>query len=635
MNQTANNPPPLAPILEFLRRHAPFDQMAPAHLEYLAKRLKLGFYARGEAVTRPDDGPANRFFIIKQGRIRGEVGGDAPTDEGAWELVTGESFPIGALLSRRPVRTVNRAVEDTFCFELDREEFDKLLVQSPVFHDFCTRRLANLLDNALRSVQASSATRMSEDTSLGTPIRNLLQRAPISCGPESLVGDALALMDREHVGSIIVVDERQAPVGVFTLHDVLSRVALPQRSPDTPLHEVMTPQPLALAPEARAYEAALLMAQHSVSHICVVAAGRLVGVVSERDLFSLQRVGLVSVSRAIARAESIEALAASGRDVHRLVEQMLAQGASVDQITEIITTLNDNLTRRAIILVLTETGKPAVPFTWIAFGSEGRREQTLKTDQDNGILFAVPPGKSAAAVRAELLPVAKRVNEALAQVGFPLCPGNVMASNPECCLSQDEWQARFSRWIDQGTPQHLLNASIYFDFRTIYGDEQPVERLREWMLRHVAPNSRFRRQMAENAMRNRPPLGLFGDIKVSSGGKHPHTIDLKGQGLAPFVDAARITALADGIGTTNTVQRLRVAAARNDLNPADVESWSESYHFIQLLRVRVHRRQAEQGLPLSNHVDPESLSELDRRILKEAFRQARKLQAKIALEYQL
>ena len=609
--------------------------MAPAHLEYLAKRLKLGFYARGQAVTRPEDGPANRFFIIKQGRVRGEIGGDQPDDEGAWELVTGESFPIGALLSRRPVRTINRAVEDTFCFELEREEFDTLLGQSPLFHDFCTRRLANLLDHALRSAQATSATRVSEDGSLGTPLGSLIQRPPIACQPDQPVGDGLVLMECEHIGSIIVVDRQQTPIGVFTLHDVLSRVALPQRDPATPIAEVMTASPLTLGPDARAYEAALLMAQHGFGHICVVDRGRLIGVVSERDLFSLQRVGLVSLSRAIARADTLDTLRGVSANIHRLAEQMLAQGASVGQITEIITTLNDSVTRRAIVLVLTETGKPPTPFNWLAFGSEGRGEQTLKIDQDNGILFHLPAGKSAAEVRAELLPIGARINQALAQVGFPLCPRNVMAGNPAYCLSVGEWKQRFGNWIDESTQQNTLNAAGYFDFRNLYGEAEAVEELRNWVLKQTGAGSRLCRQMTENTLRHRPPLGLFGDIKVSSGGQHPHTIDLKQQGLAPFVDAARLIALANGLAETNTVKRLRAAAALKVLPAADAEAWADSFHFIQLLRVRVHQRQAEQGAALSNHVDPDSLNEWDRRILKEAFRQARKLQSRIALDYPL
>lgn len=634
LEQSLNNLSP-ASILEFLQRHAPFALMDPAHLDYLARHLKLGFYARGEAITRPEDGPANRFFIIKQGRVRGELGKDEAGDEGAWELVAGESFPIGALLSRRPVRTINRAMEDCFCFELEREDFDKLLQQSPVFHDFCTRRIASLLDNALRSVQANSATRVSENTSLSTPLQSLIRRAPISCTADTPVGDALAIMHREHIGSMVVTDDTQMPIGMFTLHDVLSRIALPQRDPATPIREVMSPEPLWLPPEARAYEAALMMAQHGFGHVCVVRDGRLQGVVSERDLFSLQRIGLVSLSRSIGRAETIEQLAQLTGQVHRLVEQMLAQGASVDQITEIITTLNDHMTQRVIRLVLPDTDTPVADFTWLAFGSEGRREQTLKTDQDNGILFRTPANKTPDEVRTDLLPIAKRINDALATIGFPLCPGNVMASNPECCLSVEEWQRRFARWIDQGTPQHLLNATIFFDFRPIHGDAAPVEELRNWLFKQIEPNSRFRRQMAANALRNRPPLGLFGELKVSGGGKQPKGINLKFEGLTPFVDAARITALANGVAATNTVERLRESARIGALNPADVAAWVDAYHFIQLLRVRIHRRQAEQGEELSNIVDPDTLNELDRRILKEAFRQARKLQAKLALDYQL
>ncbi|MGE0080841.1 MAG: DUF294 nucleotidyltransferase-like domain-containing protein [Thiohalomonadaceae bacterium] len=624
----------LSPTLEFLRRHAPFDQMAPAHLEYMAKRLKLGFYARNEVIVGPGDGPADRFYIIKQGRVHGEAADGAEMEEGAFELVSGECFPVGALLSRRPVRLIERAVEDTFCFELEREDFDYLLNRSAVFHDFCTRRIASLLDSALRSAQANSATRVSEDA-LSSPLQALLRRAPVACDPDTSLHQALHRMHQEHVGSIVVVDGNKRPVGVFTLHDVLARVALPQKDLATAIREVMTPNPYTLPATSLAYEAALLMTQHGFGHICVVDEGRLVGVLSESDLFSLQRVGLVSLSRAISEARSVDALARLELDVHRLIEQMLAQGASVAQLTQIISALNDTITRRILELVQGEMGRPSVPFTWLSFGSEGRFEQTLRTDQDNGILFITPAGRTPADVREELLPLARRVNEALDACGFPLCKGNIMASNPECCLSLEEWQARFSRWIDQGTPEHLLKSTIFFDFRALYGDPAPAEQLRSWLTERVVQNSRFRRQMAQNALRNRPPLGLFRDFVVASGGKHPNTIDLKIQGVTPFVDAARLIAFTARVSETNTVARLRAAAERGAVNSVDVASWAESYHYIQLLRMRTHRRHAEQGQALSNHVDPDTLNELDRRILKEAFRQARKLQAKIALEYQL
>ncbi len=628
MNQT-----PLTPIIDFLRQHAPFDQMNEAHLEYLAKRLRLVFCAEGEAITSPEQGQANTFYIIKQGRVRAET--ERGRADSGWELVAGECFPIGALLARRPVKTVSRAAEDTFCFELDREDFDYLLQKSPVFHDFCTRRLASLLDNVLQQVQRRSASRITEDSSLNTPLRDLIKRPAVTCLPDTPIKKVLQTMEREHVGSMIVTDSNLRVEGIFTLHDLLKRVALVTCDLTGPISEVMTHKPLTLPADALAHEAAQLMARHGFGHICVLERGRLLGMIAERDLFSLQQVGIATLGNAITRAESIKTLAALGHDIQLLIEQMLAQGASVEQLTHLIAVLNDNLTRRVISLIVRESDYQLPPFVWLAFGSEGRNEQTLKTDQDNGILFEPAEGDSPDDIRTRLLPFAKRVNEALAECGFPLCPGNIMAGNPECCLSADEWRGRFSRWIEQGTPEHLLKASIFFDFRPLFGDASPLEPLRHWLLEQTGRNSRFRRQLAENTLHIRPPLGLFGEFKLVHGGEHAHTLDLKLQGLTPFVDAARIFALAHHIEETNTVARLQAAAGQGVLREEDVSAWCEAYHYIQLLRMRTHRKQAKDETPLSNRLDPDELNELDRRILKEAFRQGRKLQSKIALEYQL
>ncbi|GAB4507577.1 MAG: DUF294 nucleotidyltransferase-like domain-containing protein [Sulfuricaulis sp.] len=628
--------------------------MAPAHLEFLAKHLQLAFYANGEVITEPAAGAAGRFYIIKQGRVRGETRDETgpavapagpsardirmsyPSEDGAWELVTGECFPIGALLAHRPVHTLHRAVEDTFCFELEREDFENLLGQSPVFHDFCTRRLANLLDQALQSVQAGLATSASTgEASLNAPLSSLIRRAPVTCLPQTPIRAALQSMNAERVGSIVITDAQHKPLGVFTLHDLLARVATSSISLDSPIEKVMTRRPLSLPPQAAVYEAAMLMARMGFGHVCVVENDHLIGVVSERDLFSLQRVGLVQLSNSITHAPDIATLARLGQDIHRVIDQMLLQGASVAQLTQIITLLNDHITRRVIALCAAEAGAPAVPFTWLSFGSEGRQEQTLKTDQDNGILFIPPAGRSAQEIRKELLPLAQKINQALDACGYPLCRGNIMAGNPECCLSLEEWKARFLRWIEHGSPEHLLNASIFFDFRAIYGERTPVEELQHWVAERVATNATFLRQMAENTLRNRPPLGLVRDFVLSTSAEHPDTIDLKLNGAMPFVDGARLLALANRLAETGTLARFRAAAKAGALREKEVDAWCDAYAFIQLLRMRAHQAQQSRGLPLDNHVNPDNLNELDQRILKEAFRQARKLQTRLALDYQL
>jgi CBS domain-containing protein len=358
-------------------------------------------------------------------------------------------------------------------------------------------------------------------------------------------------------------------------------------------------------------------------------------VVSERDLFSLQRVDLVHLARTIRHAGRVETLAALRGEIQRLVDNMLAHGASSTQITRIITLLNDHTVCRVIELTIEEMGDPGIPFTWLCFGSEGRCEQTLHTDQDNGILFEAADAAEAALTRGRLRPLAERINQALAQCGFELCKGGIMAGNPQLCLSRSEWSRRFAGFVREATPESLLGSSIYFDLRAVWGPTEGCEALQRELLVLVADNSLFQRMLADNALRQRPPVGRFRDFVVARKGAEKDTLDLKIQGLTPFVDGARLLALAHGISACNTLERLRQLVAQEVVDAQDGAAYEEAYHFIQLTRMQQHQHQARQGLPYSNRLDPDTLNHLDRRILRESFRQAQRLQSSLALRYQL
>jgi CBS domain-containing protein len=617
--------------IEQLIRFAPFDRMEREHLAWLAERLKLAYYAKGEVLLAPDRGEVQTFSIIKQGVIQGEREG-----EGAWlELHEGECFPIGALLARRPVVSTFRAQNDVFCYELPAAQFHELLRLSQPFHDFCTLRLADLLQQSQRQTQAHYASAATEQQSLRSPLSAIVRRAPVTCGPDTPLGEALETMSQLGIGSIVVVEGEARPVGMFTLHDLIPRVILPGTPLDTPLRALMSPDPVALPSTAHAFEAALVMARHGFRHVLVADAGRLTGVVSEKDLFSLQRVGVTQVSTAIRTAADLDALVKASDSIRQLGHNMMAQGVGAEQLTQILSTLNDLLTQRVIEL---ECSRPQLcrhAICWLAFGSEGRLEQTLSTDQDNGIIFQVPEGSTADAVRAELLALAERINRALDACGFPLCKGEIMAMNPKWCLSLDEWKATFARWIDAGDPEALLNASIFFDFRPLHGQAQLAEDLRAWLLAKTTATPRFLHQMAANALRNRPPLGLVRDFVVDSGGANADTLDLKLNGSTPFVDAARLLALATGVPATGTAARLRAAGAKLGIAAGEVEAWLAAFFFIQLLRLRRQHEENEAGQAMDNRINPDKLNDLDRRILKESFRQARKVQSRLAMDYQV
>jgi len=316
--------------------------------------------------------------------------------------------------------------------------------------------------------------------------------------------------------------------------------------------------------------------------------------------------------------------------IRQLVDNMLAHGASSTQITHIITLLNDHTVRRVIELAIADVGDPGVPFSWLCFGSEGRSEQTLHTDQDNGILFEAQDTAEAAHIRGRLLPLAERINRDLDTCGFTLCKGNIMAGNPQLCLSRQEWRRRFSSFVRESTPENLLGSTIYFDLRVVWGPPEGCDHLRD-----IRDNRIFQRMMAENALRHRPPVGRFRDFVVTRKGEGKATLDLKVQGLTPFVDGARLLALSHGVGACNTLERLRQLVEQEVIDKQDGAAYEEAYHFIQQTRMQQHQQQARAGQPYSNRLDPDTLNHLDRRILRESFRQAQRLQSSLAMRYQL
>jgi CBS domain-containing protein len=546
-------------------------------------------------------------------------------------LSEGECFPLGALLGERAVTSVYRSTGDTFCFRISAEVFRALMQRSAVFADFATRRLANLLAQNGTAFAAKSADgRPPLERTLAEVVRPAVTRTA-----EAPLRDGLAEMRDQKADAALITDADGAPRGVFTLRDLRDRVALGDGRVDRPIGEVMTRDPVSLPADAMGFEAALAMARHGFNHVVVASGGRAVGIVSEGDLFALQRIGLSALSSAIRTAGDVDSLAALSGDVRAFARQSLGAGMPAGQLTRIVSALNDLVTARVVQLQAAVTGVDETAFCWIALGSEGRHEQTLATDQDNGILFPDPPGGDADAVRARLLGFARGVNEALARCGFPLCRGEVMASNPRWCRSLGEWRELFDDWMRTPDGEALLNATIFFDFRPIAGAASLAARLRDWLCATARGRELFLRHFATDALRDEVPLGVVRDFVTGEHGGRADTLDLKVNGAAVFIDAARVLALAAGVGATSTVERLRDVAEARRLAPAESGAWIDAFLFIQQLRLSHQMRRLEAGERPDNFVAPGDLNALERRILKESLRQARKLQERLRLDWRL
>ena len=622
--------------MEFLRKYPPFNQMESGHLAFLVENCQLRFYSEGDCIISQDDGIVEHFYIVKQGRVHGQRPHTAKRGtETTFEVIVGECFPMAALMGERATRTSHFAAEDTFCLLLNKPAFVKLISLSNSFRDFAMRGVSSLLDLVNQQAQMRAVESLGENYSLETRIGELALHHPVSCLPSKPLNEAVSLMNEHNVGSIVITDEEQHPRGIFTLRDLRRAIGTGVTDLSLPISQFMTADPFHLPPHATAFDAAIAMTERHIAHVCVVENGLLCGVISERDLFSLQRVDLVHLAQTISHADAVEALAAIRGNILQLVDNMLAHGASSTQITHIITLLNDHTVCRVIELAIAEMGDPGVPFTWLCFGSEGRREQTLHTDQDNGILFEASDAAEAAQIRGRLLPLAERINRDLDTCGFTLCKGNIMASNPQLCLSRLEWRRRFASFVRESTPENLLGCTIYFDLRAVWGSPDGCEQLRRDLLEDIRGNTLFQRMMAANALRHRPPVGRIRDFVVSRQDDGTSTLDLKVQGLTPFVDGARLLALSNGIGACNTLERLQQLVEKKVIDEKDGAAYEEAYHFIQQTRMQRHQAQAREGLPYSNQLDPETLNVLDRRILRESFRQAQRLQGSLAVRYQL
>lgn len=461
-------------------------------------------------------------------------------------------------------------------------------------------------------------------------LATLLRRRPVAVSPDTSVREALGRMCAERVGTVVVTDPvGRLPLGILTQRDALQRVALLAGNLDEAVAGVMTGGVVALPLDASVHQARLTLARHGLRHLVVVdERGRFAGVLCRGDLYARGRLATEDLIETIQAVDGPEALADAAHGLRAEAAERVDAGEGAQQLGEWISLLNDLIVQKAIELAEAEFELPLVSWCWLGFGSEGRLEQTLSTDQDNGLVFMPERGEDADGLRARFLSFAQRVNALLDACGYPLCRGGVMAGNPRWCLSVDEWRGCFAEWMCAAGPESLLNGTIFFDLRALAGDAALASGLMRWLLESAAANGLFLRFMAANALSSGLPLGRIRDFVVD---RRSGLLDLKRDGSRPFVDAARIFALALGIADTSTVGRLRTTGATLGWAPRDVGALVEAFDFIQLLRLR--RQRAATRPP--NQVAPAELNEMERARLKEAFRQGRRLQHLLALRYEL
>jgi CBS domain-containing protein len=549
------------------------------------------------------------------------------------DLQAGEIFPVESLEGNWPVFSTFRAMETTQCYCLSQKDFAEFRTIEKVFADFCVYKANSFKEQFCRIFQLHFTHQNDELQNINTPLSILMNPHPLTSKGGQAVRDLIALMNERNTDAAVIIDEQERPVGIFTLRDLMRKVIVPGKDTGMLVKDAMSPSVRTLPVSAMSFEASRLLAEEEFHHVVIVDDGRLAGIVKDQDLFRLHRINLGQLNAQIGKAFSIEDLKICHRDIRLLSENMLLQGMRADEMTRIISTLNDQVIIRTIELEFTSEMLEQFRICWITMGSEGRHEQTLSTDQDNGIIFKAADEMPPDRVREILLPLAGKVNHALAEVGFPLCKGNIMAMNPDCCLSYREWQNRFVKWITEPTPEALLYAAIFFDFRYVYGDAKLSDELRRWLVDAVRDGGRFCHLLSENALQFKPHLGLFRDFVLEDHPDCQRSIDIKANASNIFVDAARVYALAHGVTRSNTRKRLLIVGDHLKWAQSEVNAWVDAFSFLQSLRIRHHFELYRSGSEPHNRLNPYKLNNLDRKFFLESLKQAGKLQNQLRMDF--
>jgi CBS domain-containing protein len=623
-------------VLNFLEKIPPFQFLDETSLKEVVKGLSMEFYPRNTVILKQDGPPSDSLRIIKKGGVRISVKSDTNEDVVIDFRGEGDTFGIVSLMSKDRQKTTIVAIDDTICYLLNKEHLYRLIEGNPTFTEYLLQsHFTKYIDKTYREMHNKSLFYGSSDHLLfTTQIGDMATKDIITVGESATIREAAQEMARNRISSVIVSDAGGLPAGIVTDRDMREKVVAQARSVNDPVKDIMSSPLVCVDVKDYCFEAVLRMIKDNIHHILVIKDGTVKGVLTNHDLMLLQGSSPLSFAKDLESQQTVEGLVPVSVKVNRVVGLLLKEGARAGNITRIITELNDRLLRKVLQIAEKRFGKPPVPYCWVGFGSEGRKEQTFKTDQDNAIIYADPGSElQEVEIRRYFTEFTAFVQDGLLRCGFPPCPAEYMASNPKWCQPLRVWKKYLSDWVSTPTPDALMNALTFFDFRAMHGESALAEDLRTYLIGILKDEKVFLGYLANMAIKNSPPIGFFKSFVVEKDGAHRNELNLKVKGVAPFVDIIRLFALERGIRVTSTLERIAALRETHTIVQEYADEFEHAFEFIMLLRIHHQFSQLSAGGTADNFVDPNTLSNLEKRSLKDAFHLVTKVQNLIIERY--
>lgn len=452
----------------------------------------------------------------------------------------------------------------------------------------------------------------------------------ISCDINSTIEDCSALLERKKQ-KIILVTSSLKPIGVVNTSDIINRSLAKKLDPQNAVSEIMTSPIVYIDENALLYETILQFSQKNITHLAVKnSKNEFIGFLSKMDILELNQNTLSFLVKEVEIAENVEQIRRIYEKVPVLIKALLDSGAKTQNIFRITTSLADAITIKLINFAIEKTGSPPCRFAFMALGSEGRMTQTLATDQDNAIIFEDISNDLIPATTEYFLRIAEDINNNLHTIGYKFCEGEVMAKNPKWTQPLATWKAYFDGWLNTSDPQSILDASIFFDFRCVYGDENLTKELRESINSSIDTKSVFLFHMAQSIVKIKLPLGTFGGI-VSEAGKDK-IIDVK-KILLPVTGFIKIYSLKSKLFETNSIQRLEKLVALGIIHQDSLVEISHLYNYLMQLRLRFQSQAIQNNITPNNEVDLSKLSNVEISTLKKIFTVISRLQSKLSVDF--
>ncbi|MFA7405877.1 MAG: DUF294 nucleotidyltransferase-like domain-containing protein [Pelobacteraceae bacterium] len=474
----------------------------------------------------------------------------------------------------------------------------------------------------------------SEDSLFFIPVEEVCHRPVVTCSPDIGLIEMANLMMANNISGI-VVEENTKPVGIVSLRDLRNLIATMAGEIMTlTVRDVMKTSLITICSTDYLFKAIFLMAKHNIHRLIVIDEfDRLTGVITDTDLLRIQTRSPLYLVQEIESADTIEQLRALGRKMTGMLHYAVKTNADAQSLIQLIAHFNDALTQR-LIHVLDRTLGVRLPAgaAYLSLGSEGRQEQTLRTDQDSAIVYRDDlSGEDIAEVRL----FAEHLVSALERVGVPLCPGNMMASNPEWCHSLSEWKELVDQWISRPDPDATVHFGVFQDLRVLHGETAFEAELRNHICECVRNNSIFLPSMARNIVRFKPPIGMFGRFQVEKKGDQRGKLDLKKGGLFALTRGVSLIALEAGFMGGTTWSKLDKLHLLHLVSDHDLEIIRDAFTFLIKMRLNKQLIAMSSGKVVDNFVDPMVLMDRDKDLLRAAFKGVDTLLNILKSRYQL